>query len=91
MFCRQHGFDLFLIDMGVDYDLHSYPGIIDCKVARGTRNFLHEAAMTEEETDRCIETGARMVTECHERGCNVVSIGEMGIGNTSPSSIGCTC
>ena len=47
MFCRQHGFDLFLIDMGVDYDLHSYPGIIDCKVARGTRNFLHEAAMTE--------------------------------------------
>ena len=87
MFCRQHGFDLFLIDMGVDYDLHSYPGIIDCKVARGTRNFLHEAAMTEEETDRCIETGARMVTECHERGCNVISIGEMGIGNTSPSSI----
>ena len=86
MFCRQHGFDLFLIDMGVDYDLHSYPGIIDCKVARGTRNFLHEAAMTEEETDRCIETGARMVTECHERGCNVVSIGEMGIGNTTTSS-----
>lgn len=87
LFCRQHGFELFLIDMGVDYDLHPYPGIIDCKVARGTRNFLHEAAMTEEETDRCIETGARMVTECHKRGCNVVSIGEMGIGNTSPSSI----
>lgn len=87
MFCRQHGFELFLIDMGVDGDLHSCPGIIDCKVARGTRDFLHEAAMTEEETDRCMETGARMAAECRGRGCNVVGIGEMGIGNTSPASV----
>lgn len=87
LFCRQHGFELFLIDMGVDYDLSPYPGIIDCKVARGTRNFRYEAAMTEEEMNRCIDTGIRMATECHERGCNVISIGEMGIGNTSPSSI----
>ncbi len=87
MFCRQHGFELFIIDMGVDYDLGSYPGVIGCKVARGTRNFLHEAAMTADETDRCMETGARMVTKCHEQGCNVISIGEMGIGNTSPSSV----
>ncbi len=87
LFCRQHGFKLFIIDVGVDHDLQSCPGIVHCKVARGTRNFRHEAAMTPAEKDLCIRTGARLAAECHGRGCNVISIGEMGIGNTSPSSV----
>lgn len=87
MFCRQHGFELFIVDMGVDYDLLPYPDIINRKIAPGTKNFRYEAAMTTDEMNRCIDTGARMVTECHDKGCNVVSIGEMGIANTSPSSV----
>ena len=87
MFCRQHGFELFLIDMGVDYDLTPYPSILNRKIARGTRNFLHEPAMTSEEADRCIDIGAQLVSDCHAKGCNIISIGEMGIGNTSPSSV----
>lgn len=87
MFCRQHGFKLLLVDMGVDYDLSGVPGIIDRKVARGTRDFLHEAAMTPDEADRCLETGAQMADDCHREGCNVLCVGEMGIGNTSPSSV----
>ena len=87
MFCRQHGFELFLIDMGVDYDLSPHAGILNRKIARGTRNFLHEPAMTSEEADRCIDIGAQLVSDCHAKGCNIISIGEMGIGNTSPSSV----
>ena len=87
MFCRQHGFKLFLIDMGVDYDLTPYPSILNRKIARGTRNFLHEPAMTSEEADRCLDIGAQLVSDCHAKGCNIISIGEMGIGNTSPSSV----
>ena len=49
MFCRQHGFKLRIVDVGVDYDLSNVDGIIDCKVARGTKNFLYEPAMSEEE------------------------------------------
>ena len=87
MFCRQHGFDLSIVDVGVDYDLTPYPGIVHRKIARGTRNFLHEPAMTEREFDQAIDVGASLVDECAEKGCNIISIGEMGIANTSPSSI----
>jgi nicotinate-nucleotide--dimethylbenzimidazole phosphoribosyltransferase len=87
MFCRQHGFKLRIVDVGVDYDLSPIDGIIDRKIARGTKNFLYEPAMTEEEFDKAIEVGAALVDDCIAEGCKVLSIGEMGIGNTSPSSI----
>ncbi|SEA30471.1 nicotinate-nucleotide-dimethylbenzimidazole phosphoribosyltransferase [Xylanibacter ruminicola] len=87
MFCRQHGFKLRIVDVGVDYDLTGIDGIIDRKIARGTKNFLYEAAMSEEEFDRAIQIGCDLVDECIAEGCRVLSIGEMGIANTSPSSI----
>ena len=78
--CRQHGFDL-------PYE----KGIINMKVRKGTRSYLHEAAMTEEEMDLCIERGAEVVRMCHEEGSNVLSFGEMGIANTSSSSLWMSC
>ena len=88
MFCRQHGFQLRIVDVGVDHDLSAYPLIINKKVrARGTGNFLHEAAMTDKEVERCLAIGRELADECHREGCNVLCIGEMGIGNTSPSSL----
>lgn len=89
MFCRQHGFRLRVVDVGVDYDfdekVHSH--IVPRKIAYGTKNFLHEAAMTRAEYDKAMQTGAEQVDACHDEGCNVISFGEMGIANTSPSSI----
>ena len=97
MFCRQHGFKLRIVDVGVDYDfgelssnlspLTSHLSIIDRKIARGTKNFLYEPAMSEEEFDKAIEVGASLVDDCIADGCKVLCIGEMGIANTSPSSI----
>jgi len=87
MFCRQHGFHLRVVDMGVDYDLSSVPGIVHCKTAPGTQNFLYQPAMSEEEMDRTIATGASLVDDCRQEGCNILCIGEMGAANTSPSSI----
>lgn len=84
---HQHGFGLKIVDAGVDFDLPYERGIINMKVRKGTRNFLHEAAMTEEEMNLCIERGAEIVKHCEEEGSNILSFGEMGIGNTSPSSI----
>lgn len=87
MFCRQHGFSLRIIDMGVDYDLSQVPGITDRKVARGTRDFLFEPAMSEAEFLQAISTGASLADDCQREGCNILCIGEMGAANTSPSSI----
>jgi nicotinate-nucleotide--dimethylbenzimidazole phosphoribosyltransferase len=89
--CRQHGFTLWVVDAGVDYDFPPDTGIIDMKVRKGTRNFMHEAAMTTGEMELCIERGAVVVRKVNETGCNIISFGEMGIGNTSPSSLWMTC
>ncbi|MBO4332299.1 MAG: nicotinate-nucleotide--dimethylbenzimidazole phosphoribosyltransferase [Paludibacteraceae bacterium] len=89
MFCRQHQFDLRVIDVGVDHDFDLYrnPHIVDRKIAYGTNNFLYEPAMSENAYRKAMLVGAEQVKGCYNKGCNVVSIGEMGIGNTSPSSI----
>lgn len=89
--CDQHGFRLVLVDAGVDYDIPAGHGIIDMKVRRGTRNFLHGPAMTLEEFNQCVERGAHVVREIHSEGCNVISFGEMGSGNTSPSAMWMHC
>ena len=81
--CRQHHFNLLIVDAGVDYDLPYDKGIINLSVGRGTKNFLYGPAMS----DLCIERGSEIVDMVHKSGCNIISFGEMGIGNTSPSSI----
>ena len=43
--------------------------------------------MSMEEMELCLERGAKITDMIHADGCNVVSFGEMGIGNTSPSSV----
>ena len=89
MFCRQHGFTLRVVDVGVDYDFDHdrYPRIIDRKIAHGTRDFLYEPAMSADEWHRALYVGAEQVDACASEGANVVCLGEMGAGNTSPSSV----
>ena len=89
--CRQHGFTLKVVDAGVDYDFPPDIGIIDMKVGKGTTNFMYGPAMTTDELNLCIERGAAVVRDVSATGCNVVSFGEMGIGNTSASSLWMTC
>ena len=72
MFCRQHGFKLRIVDVGVDYDLSAVEGIIDRKIARGTKNFLYEPAMSEKEFDQAIQIGSELVDECIAEGCKIL-------------------
>ncbi len=77
---RQHHFDLRVVDSGVNFDFKPGDPI-------STRNYLHEAAMTREEMELAIERGAECAQACFNDGCNIISFGEMGITNTSSSSL----
>lgn len=87
MFARQHRFILKVVDCGVNADFQNLPGLIDRKIRKGTSNYLYEPAMTSEEMERALEIGAEMVCWAHQEGSNIISFGELGMANTSASSI----
>ncbi len=57
---RHHGADLHVVDAGVDADLSELRGLIHRKVARSTRNMLHEPAMTESELYSALAVGIEL-------------------------------
>ncbi len=88
---RQHGFELVIVDSGVNYDFDANAPIVNKKIRKSTRNYLHEAAMTKAEMELAIERGAECVQDCYDKGCNVICFGEMGITNTSSSALWMSC
>lgn len=87
VFARQNGFALRVVDAGVNHEFAEHPSLIRAKVRAGTRNFAKEPAMTAEECDRALKTGAELVARFNDDGCNVIAFGEMGIANTSSAAV----
>ena len=83
---RHVGADVRVVDVGVDYDFADAPGLIRKKVARGTKNFAKGPAMSREETIAALTVGIELAGQCRAEGIGLVGTGEMGIGNTTPSS-----
>lgn len=77
--------DVIAVDIGIDTE-DEIKGVRNLKVARGTRNFLKEPAMTEEETIRAISAGIKLAEELSKEGVDMLATGEMGIGNTTTSA-----
>ncbi len=86
-FCQQHDITLEIIDAGVNYDFQSQAQLIDAKIAKGTKNYLHEMAMTMAELNLCFDKSSEIVETVFQRGCNIIGFGEMGIANTSSASL----
>jgi nicotinate-nucleotide--dimethylbenzimidazole phosphoribosyltransferase len=85
VFSRQIGAKLEIVDVGVATDL-SYDGLVNKKVRYGTGNFLVEDAMTRSEVEQAIAVGYERAQGMFEQGVKCLIVGEMGIGNTTPSS-----
>lgn len=83
---RQHGAELTVVDAGVDAEFAQSGGLRAMKVRRGSRNFLEEPAMTDEEMSAALEIGISLAEESQDRGVHLVVAGEMGIGNTTSAS-----
>ena len=75
--------ELVVVDVGVDADISHLPGIVDRKIARGTKNIAEEPAMTFEQAMQSVRIGKELADKAAEAGCNCFLIGEMGIGNTT--------
>jgi nicotinate-nucleotide--dimethylbenzimidazole phosphoribosyltransferase len=83
---RHAGAEVRVVDVGVDHDFEPHPGLISKKVARGTRNLSIGAAMTREEAVAAIEVGIELARQAKSEGVAMIGTGDMGIGNTTPSS-----
>lgn len=87
VFCRQQGINIKIVDAGVNFDFPEGLKLIDKKIRKSSRNMLEEPAMTSEEYQQALDNGRSVVAEIAETGCNIIGFGEMGIGNTSASSL----
>lgn len=79
------GIEIIPVNIGMNVD-GRHPRIRNRVVRYGTANMAKGPAMTREEAVKAILTGIETVKELYEEGCRMVIIGEMGIGNTTPSS-----
>ena len=85
--CRQNDIDPVIVDMGVNHAFDAGRGIVNRKIAPGTKNFLREPAMTRERSgaiDR--DAGFALAGAAGRLHYELLAIGEMGIGNTTSAS-----
>ena len=82
------GARVVVVDMGVcaDLDRSFAEKILSCKVDYGTRNMAKGPAMTREQAVKSLETGIEIAGRLLDEGVELLATGDMGIGNTTPSS-----
>lgn len=83
------GAQVIVVDMGVAADLSDLVKagkILSYKVGYGTNNIAQEPAMTREQAISSIEAGIEIASTLIKKGVELLGTGDMGIGNTTPSS-----
>jgi len=84
---RTSGAELFVVDagcLGNAFDEH--PFLIQGKVAPGTANLAVGPAMTRAQCVAALMLGVDLADRAHAEGVRVLGTGDMGIGNTTPST-----
>ncbi len=75
-----------VVDCGVAGEIPPGPGLRVRKIGHGTGNIAKGPAMSTGDAVRSIELGIETLEEELPRGADLVAVGDMGIGNTTPSS-----
>lgn len=83
---RHVGADVVVVDIGVDHDFEHCPGLVHAKVLRGTNNMRTGPAMSRAEALQTLTAGMELAFTYADRGYALFGTGDMGIGNTTPSS-----
>ena len=77
--------DCVAVDMGL-FEAADEPGMLDRRIAAGTRDFTQGPAMTHAQAIQAIRTGVELVGDLARKGYGLIATGEMGIGNTTTST-----
>lgn len=85
VFSRAIDAEFAIVDIGIDAEMHD-EGLTSKKVRFGTGDFYKEDAMTREEAIQAVEVGYEQGKAMIDKGVKCLILGEMGIGNTTPSS-----
>ena len=84
---RQHGIPLRAVDVAVDDDLAGVPATVSAdKVRRSSGAIDTEDALTAAETERSLAVGAKIAAEEIAAGADLLILGDLGIGNTTPAA-----
>lgn len=86
-FCRQHQVPLKVVDAGLNgAPLAEHPDLIQARIANGSADFTAQAAMTETQFEQATTTGAQLARRSLHNNADMLSFGEMGIGNTTAAA-----
>jgi len=83
---RQLGAKVIVVDVGVVGDAPVNGAVRVDKVGRGTANMAVGPAMTRQQAERALEVGVNALAAEMDPPLNLVGVGDMGIGNTTPSA-----
>jgi nicotinate-nucleotide--dimethylbenzimidazole phosphoribosyltransferase len=83
---RYVGAKVTVIDVGVAAELAPHPALRSARIGWGTANIARGPAMPREQAIKAIENGILIAQEVIDRGASLIGTGDMGIGNTTPSS-----
>jgi nicotinate-nucleotide--dimethylbenzimidazole phosphoribosyltransferase len=84
---KHAGARVIAADLGVNFDFDADLPIFHKKVAKGTANFARVPAMSRQQAEQSVAAGIEIVDELMAQGpLDMLGTGDMGIGNTTPSS-----
>ncbi|MBL1404799.1 MAG: nicotinate-nucleotide--dimethylbenzimidazole phosphoribosyltransferase [Rhizobiales bacterium] len=87
VFARTNNVDITIVDAGIIGDLPDHQNLIKANIRKGTRNAMHEDALTADELEAALQFGAKVTSNAAQKGDKVILFGEMGIGNTSSATL----
>lgn len=91
VFCRLNAIDLKVIDSGVIKIDHNktidHEMFVNMKIADGTKSSLTRQAISDEQLSQCFRYGRKVINNHIQQHTDIIGFGEMGIGNTSASSL----
>ena len=87
VFASTNAIGITIADAGIAGEVPDHPALVHANIRKGTRNAMHEDALTAREVDAALTFGAQLAVSKVNAGAKVIALGEMGIGNTSSATL----